>query len=259
MPRRAGKVATNRDALVRSMGWRGLAIQADPSLTDRCLWVRRNLRRGPVRTLDVGFGNAAVCLLARQLGNTVVGISISAAEVEAARRRSRLLGISDVDYYEGDVGRLPEMSDYLGDFDQIVCLEVIEHVIRDAELIHDLAALLKPGGQLLLSTPWKRHRGIARQVVSATENGGHVRVGYDEPELRRLMTRAGLSVSGVDTLTGVVSQQLAVLFWRICNYSVPLAWALTAPLRPLTVVDRRLTPAVHAMPLCIAVIATKAG
>ena len=209
MPNRKGRWARSRDALLRGFGWRGLAIQADPSLTDRCNWTRRNLRRGPVRTLDVGFGNAAISLLARQLGNTVVGISNSPREVEAARRRTRLLGISRVDFYEGDVGGLREMSRHLGDFDQIVCLEVIEHVIRDADLIRDLAALLKPGGQLLLSTPWKRNPANASQAVCAIENGGHVRVGYEEGELRSLMSGAGLSVIRVDTLTGVVSQRLA--------------------------------------------------
>src|SRR5215472_12525885 len=46
----------------------------------------------------------------------------------------------------------------LGRFDQIMCLECIEHIPNDRKLVSDLASLLAPTGVLIISTPYKYHK-----------------------------------------------------------------------------------------------------
>lgn len=41
-----------------------------------------------------------------------------------------------------------------GQFDTIICLQVLEHVLRPHKVVNEIARILKPGGYLLLSAPW---------------------------------------------------------------------------------------------------------
>jgi 2-polyprenyl-3-methyl-5-hydroxy-6-metoxy-1,4-benzoquinol methylase len=55
----------------------------------------------------------------------------------------------------GDITRLPFPD---GDFDIVVCSEVIEHVVDPKQAIRELARVVKPGGILVITTPnliWK--------------------------------------------------------------------------------------------------------
>ena len=53
-----------------------------------------------------------------------------------------------------DVRNLESRDDLIGQFDVAICLENIEHIINDKKLIIDIALCLKPGGRLLLTTPY---------------------------------------------------------------------------------------------------------
>jgi 2-polyprenyl-3-methyl-5-hydroxy-6-metoxy-1,4-benzoquinol methylase len=140
-------------------------------------------------------------------------------------------------------------------FDQIVCLEVIEHLLDDHTLIVKLASCLNPGGQLLLTTPFDEHRPLYRERLSANEDGGHVRWGYSVDQLCTLATGAGLNVVEISYVSGLVSQKLTNLQRRGATYHPILGWFLTFPLRITQPVDRALTRMVRYPYLSIAVVA----
>lgn len=64
-----------------------------------------------------------------------------------------------IEYVQGDVTdrTLPER---LGEFDTILCFETIEHVEDDRAVMENLYRMLKPGGILVLSSPFGRGRGM---------------------------------------------------------------------------------------------------
>jgi 2-polyprenyl-3-methyl-5-hydroxy-6-metoxy-1,4-benzoquinol methylase len=64
-----------------------------------------------------------------------------------------------ITYVQGDVTdcNLPER---LGTFDTILCFETIEHVADDRAVMDNLYRMLKPGGILVLSSPFGRGRGM---------------------------------------------------------------------------------------------------
>ncbi len=236
------------DALLRTLGWRSLLIHGDPSVLDRWLWLRRYLRSGNLRTFDAGCGNGAFSIYAAFVGNQVVAASFSAEEQEAARRRAELVGAREIDFRKLDLRELDDHRESLGEFDQIICFETVEHVLRDQDLVRSLSAMLKPGGRLLLSAPFEGHHPLHSEPrePSPVEDGSHVRYGYSQPALRELALGAGLEVMEEGFVSGVISQRLTNLMRRLeGRLGVPAAWALLLPLRPLVVFDRVLSKALR--------------
>lgn len=249
---------TVRDALVRVLGWRALFLQQDPPTYDRWRWVKRHLRPGPLRTLDAGSGSGAFTMYAAARGNEALGISFDERANHRASRRARLLGFRHAHFRTGDLRQLKSYSPELGAFDQILCLETIEHVMADQALVNDLAALLRPGGTLLLSTPYAAHRPLRGERLSAVEDGGHVRWGYTFGELRSMLTAAGLRVQSEEFLSGFVSQQITNAARAVEDrIGAHAAWALTAPLRVLQTVDRWLSSRIGYPPLAVAVVGVR--
>jgi 2-polyprenyl-3-methyl-5-hydroxy-6-metoxy-1,4-benzoquinol methylase len=249
-----------RDLLLRVLGWRSLLLHGDPCVLDRWLWLRTQLRPGAVRTFDAGCGNGVFSVYAARAGNDVVAASFSSAELERARERAELLGVHGIRFRTLDLREIDAHSSELGRFDQVICLETIEHVDDDAALVRALAALLEPGGTLLLSAPFADHRPLYSEErdPSAAEDGSHVRYGYSRERLRELLEQAGLQLDSEELVSGVVSQKVTNLMRRLTlRVGRPLAWLLVLPLRALAVLDRPLTKLLDVPGLSIAVRAVK--
>jgi SAM-dependent methyltransferase len=60
---------------------------------------------------------------------------------------------ADITYYDGKT--MPFAS---GSFDTALCVEVLEHAPEPDALMAEIARVLKPGGQLLMTVPWSARR-----------------------------------------------------------------------------------------------------
>ncbi len=232
------------DTVLRTLGWRSLLINGDPCVLDRWLWLRKHLRPGHARTFDAGCGNGAFAIYAAQAGNEVLAASFSEREQEHARRRAGALGVRGIEFRILDLREIEDHRAELGSFDQIICLETIEHVADDESLLASLVTLLRPGGQLLLSAPFDGHHPLYTEErhPSPVEDGLHVRYGYSSQQLRQLAQQAGLEVSSEAFVSGVISQKVTDLMRRLTQrFGRPIAWAIVLPLRALVVVDAPLS------------------
>jgi SAM-dependent methyltransferase len=247
----------NRDPLVGVLGWRAVLLYGDPAAFDRWLWLRRRLSPGPLSTLDAGTGNGAFAMYAASRGNRVTGVSNFPQSLGKAERRAKTSGLTDIRFQLVDLRELDRAAAELGQVDQIVCLEVIEHILDDRKLVRDFAALTRPGGKLLLTTPFLHHVPYHDENVTPEEDGGHVREGYTHDELERLLAEAGYRVTSRAFLSGVVSQTVNNLMQRGNHVFPHLGWALTLPLRLLRPLDRPLTRLTRRPYLAIAVEAVR--
>ncbi len=150
--------------------------------------------KGARRVLDAGCGNGYFSWLAYRSGASVKGINYDTAQVRKAR--DLLLGYRRADpaRLQFEVGNLYDLASDAGGYDEIICYEVLEHLVRDAEVVREFGRLLKPGGRLHLCCPNRLHPRHQAEKLDTTEGGGHVRPGYTEQEYRALLEPAGFSV-----------------------------------------------------------------
>lgn len=144
--------------------------------------------------LDAGCGRGAFIKLAAPLFSRLCGTDLAAPAAEAVRA----LGFEAV---EADVsGPLPLAAD---SFDACTCLDVIEHVIDPLAALKELHRVIKPGGQLVLSTPNIRcFRHIVKLVFSgrfpltttydAVWGGGHLHY-FTRADTLQLLESAGFT------------------------------------------------------------------
>jgi SAM-dependent methyltransferase len=243
--------------MVGTLGWRAALLYGDPCTFDRWLWVRRRSLTGNVRTLDAGSGNGAFAMYAASRGNEATALSYSADDQAKAERRARAAGLTGVSFPVGDLRELDRLAPELGRFDQVYCLEVIEHILDDRKLLRDLAAIIRPGGRLLLTTPYREHVPFFGEQVSGVEDGHHVRVGYTHEEMDRLLAEAGFHSASHSYVSGVISQTGFNLMYRLNRVRPHLGWIVTLPLRLLRPLDGPLTKLLRYPHLSIGVVAIR--
>lgn len=139
------------------------------------------------RVLDVGCGSGAVSHAMAVRGAAVVGIDLSEASIEAARRRYRHPGLT---FVVGDVTR-----DLPGDtFDVVVASNILEHLEHRVEFVRKVQARLGPRRWLIrvpmIDRDW---RVPLRQELGlyAFSDPGHF-VEYTRETFEAEMSAAGL-------------------------------------------------------------------
>jgi 2-polyprenyl-6-hydroxyphenyl methylase/3-demethylubiquinone-9 3-methyltransferase len=143
------------------------------------------------RVLDVGCGNGYWSGQLRDRGCDVVGIDPSQSGIELARKaypnvRFECITIDDL----ATLGESP--------FDIVVSTEVIEHLYSPSRYAANCFGALRPGGTLVLSTPYHgRLKDIALAVAGQMEfhhdalrEGGHIKF-FTRRTLERVLAAAG--------------------------------------------------------------------
>ncbi len=98
--------------------------------------------------LDVGCGGGILSESMARLGARVQGIDIVLKNVEIARLHARDSGLP-VEYAAVHARALRQ---HRVQYDAVLNMEVVEHIPDPAALVDDCAALLRPGGALVLAT-----------------------------------------------------------------------------------------------------------
>jgi SAM-dependent methyltransferase len=79
-------------------------------------------------------------------------------------------------------------------FDLVISVDVHEHLAEPAEFTRELYRVSRPNGRVIVTVPNGDERKIATRIKNAIgmtkEKYGHVREGYDLPELRELLVGA---------------------------------------------------------------------
>ena len=134
------------------------------------------------RVLDFGAGVGTFTAALRS------GAEVVAVEPDpqfAARLRERFAGDSRVTVVEADARWLAEDGRH-GEFDTVICLNVLEHIRDDAVVVRGFHDCLSHGGHLLLLVP--AHRLLFGEIDRSV---GHERR-YSRAPLRSLLEQAGL-------------------------------------------------------------------
>jgi len=117
-----------------------------------------------LKALDVGCGGGLLAEALHDRGAEVTAIDVTQANIEVAKLHALNRGL-EIDYRVITAEKLAESQPE--SFDVVACLEVIEHVPDPGQLIAACSKLLKPGGQMFLSTLNRNPRSFITAIVGA--------------------------------------------------------------------------------------------
>ncbi|MET0534862.1 MAG: methyltransferase domain-containing protein [Steroidobacter sp.] len=151
------------------------------------------LRATPARVFDAGCGNGALLRKLQLSGYDVAGCDASESGVTQARRLcGETVRVERLSVYE-------DLSGTFGtSWDVVVSTEVIEHLYSPRDFVRQVHALLRPGGALILSTPYHGYlKNLALAVTGALDHhftalwdGGHIKF-WSYATLTQLLSELG--------------------------------------------------------------------
>ena len=184
----------------------------------------------PARALlDAGCGDGRYLAALGRFGPVpprVVGVDIADSILETAARASSQSGV-DAELVRANLERLPFAD---SEFDLILCVQTIEHLLAPEAGIRELARVLSPGGRLLLTTDNRRMmmtktlnapRWLASSLAGKHRARVRIRfphVDFTKRELGDSLQRSGLVVERTRTFRFSIvgaSPRVMRLFGRI--------------------------------------------
>ena len=145
--------------------------------------------------VDLGCGNGSLTVNLLRKRWTVAGVDASSSGVAKAKQAHPAIS-----FHVGDVTE--NLTPLLGAdaFDAVVATEVIEHLYSPRPFVRNCYALLKPGGRVLISTPYHGYlknvslalTGKLDRHFTALWDGGHIKF-WSRHTLTALLLEAGFT------------------------------------------------------------------
>lgn len=164
-------------------------------------YVARRATLPGARAVDVGCGGGLLAEALARAGARTTGIDLASAALQAARLHALESGIQ-VDYRETSAEALADAAP--GTFDVACCMEMLEHVPDPGSVIAALARLVRPGGDVFISTLNRTPKAFLLAIVGAEyvlgmlPRGTHEYARFLRPsEVATLARAAGLELLDV--------------------------------------------------------------
>jgi 2-polyprenyl-6-hydroxyphenyl methylase / 3-demethylubiquinone-9 3-methyltransferase len=171
----------------------------------RVEYIAKHAELNGKRVLDIGCGGGLVSEALAQRGAKVSGIDLGSTAIEVATLHSLQSGLN-IDYRceSAEAHAANNAANNAGQYDVIVCLEMLEHVPDPLSVIRAASQLIKPNGHVFFSTLNRTLKSYvvavlgAEYVMNLLPRGTHTYDRFIKPsELARWARESALEVRDV--------------------------------------------------------------
>ncbi|MFN3671637.1 MAG: ArsR/SmtB family transcription factor [Bosea sp. (in: a-proteobacteria)] len=157
--------------------------------------------------LDLGTGTGRMLQKIAPLFERAVGVDANHAMLAVARANLEQAGLSRVELRQGDIYALPFAR---GSFDLVIIHQVLHFLDDPARAVREAAAMLAPGGQLIVVDFAPHEMEFLR-----TEHA-HRRLGFAKAQIAGWFGDSGLDGDLAEEIKvqGGAAAQLTVMLWR---------------------------------------------
>ncbi len=157
-------------------------------------WEKEHPGAQTVLDAGSGFGQYDYYMAARHPEWNIKGVDVKQEQIDDCNNFFGKIGLNNAHFEVADLTKFREKEKY----DLILCVDVMEHIEEDVQVLKNYCQSLKKGGMLLISTPSDQGGSDVHDHDHDHEGEGsfideHVRDGYGIEEIREKMKKAGFS------------------------------------------------------------------
>lgn len=150
-----------------------------------CDMFDKTMMNSKAHILDVGSGGGELIREVTRKGIRCIGLDIAILNLQKISKISQIENRRDCDLVSGDAYFLPFKNHSL---DAVIFSEVLEHLEKPQKALAEAARVLKPGGQLIASVPYKEKivYHLCIHCNQLTPSNAHLH-SFDEVKLESLI------------------------------------------------------------------------
>ena len=152
------------------------------------------------RVLDIGCGGGILSEELSKLGAKVTGIDSSKKSINIAKKHAKEQDL-EIEYINGSI--LDVSS--LGNYDCVICFEMIEHIHEPKKLIEKIATITQKKSHLFMSTINRNLKSFifakifAEYIINVVPRGTHQYAKFITPyELNNMLEQHDFNINSID-------------------------------------------------------------
>ena len=152
------------------------------------IWAKGKEENSEILDAGSGFGQYVYFLSKNKKWN-ITGIDVKQEQIEDCSTFFKNIGRTNVSFQYGNLTKFKSENNY----DLILSVDVMEHILEDVKVFENFYDSLKPGGMVLISTPSDQGGSDVHDHDHDSFIDEHVRDGYNIDEIQEKLKTAGFA------------------------------------------------------------------
>ena len=186
--------------LVKITGKSKYAIHPKHLIVVEPLWYLADINKEDV-VLDIGCNNGQHTLKTAVKCKKIIGLDYDRKQLIIARNSASDKNIKNVVFRQFNLEQKLKFKEQ--SFDKIICLDVLEHIVRRNQLLAEIRRLLKPQGLAFVAIPnintsWKQ---LQKKVGLNYYADPDHKIEYTVEEIKKVLLKAGFKIISFKPVT----------------------------------------------------------